>query len=50
MALREDSPNSTSICLSEGEYQFTIYDTFGDGILAPGHYNYAFFIQILGKI
>jgi len=38
-ALREDSPNSTSICLSEGKYQFTIYDTFGDGILAPGHYN-----------
>ena len=30
---------SESMCLKVGEYQFTIYDKYGDGILAPGHYN-----------
>jgi len=33
-----------SICLQEGEYEFTIYDSDGDGIngdgiRGPGHYN-----------
>ena len=29
-----------SICLEDEQtYQFTIYDTFGDGIEAPGYYN-----------
>jgi len=30
---------SESMCLKVGEYQFTIYDEYGDGIEAPGHYN-----------
>jgi len=38
-ALMGDTSNSTSICLPEGEYQFTINDIFGDGIEAPGYYN-----------
>ena len=37
-ASRGDTSYSTSICLPEGEYQFTIYDRY-DGILPPGHYN-----------
>jgi len=30
---------SRRICLPEGNYEFTIYDSYGDGILLPGHYN-----------
>jgi len=29
---------SEFLCLEEGAYQFTIYDSFGDGILDPGYY------------
>lgn len=29
---------SRNTCLREGKYIFTIYDTYGDGIAAPGYY------------
>jgi len=28
-----------SMRLEEGQYQFTIYDSFGDGFYGDGHYN-----------
>ena len=29
-----------SMCLEEGQYEFTIYDSYGDGLLFfSGHYN-----------
>jgi len=31
--------NSRRFCLPKGEYEFTIYDSAGDGIILPGHYN-----------
>jgi len=37
----QNEARTESMCLEDGEqtYQFTIYDTFGDGIEAPGYYN-----------
>lgn len=28
-----------SLCLQLGDYEFTIFDSYGDGITPPGHYN-----------
>ena len=36
-----------SICLQEGEYQFTMYDSFGDGISEPGSYNVTSYGEII---
>ena len=27
------------MCFKAGNYSFTIYNTFGDGIIPPGYYN-----------
>lgn len=36
----KDKARTESICLEgDKEYQFAIYDSFGDGILSPGRYN-----------
>jgi surface protein len=36
-----------SICLQEGEHQFTIYDSAGDGIFDPGYYNVTSYGEII---
>jgi len=28
-----------SMCLEEGQHQFSIYDSYGDGLKGDGHYN-----------
>ena len=36
-----------SICLQEGSYQFTIYDSASDGIFDPGSYNVTSYGEII---
>mmetsp|Transcript_12790 Transcript_12790/g.27763 ORF Transcript_12790/g.27763 Transcript_12790/m.27763 type:complete len:144 (+) Transcript_12790:1-432(+) len=38
-----------SICLEEGVYQFTIYDSLEDGIYAPGHYNVTSYGELIAQ-
>jgi len=41
-AVDGDTSNTVPMCLQEGEYEFTIYDSFGDGMCCEkgeGHYN-----------
>ena len=35
----EGTVRKESMCLVDGTYQFTIYDTVGDGLYSPGNYN-----------
>ena len=47
MSFNGTERDAQSICLQEGSYQFTVYDSVGDGIFDPGSYNVTSYGEII---